>query len=242
MGSKAMAITQQLVAVPSMSSSSSSQASSSGFFPRASFAPMAHTLVSASIRGQQSRSASLPKLRSSFCGNIICGHRLGLGELALPSDQNGTRKRGFQVRAANPEPESVIPPEGDGIAIPEIPIEPETQTQLAKTLQMGSLFGLWYLFNIYFNIYNKQVRRLPSRFSSSSSVVLISASSSFEHLCSLLNWECKNFLFTRHQFLSYLLTSNSLSFNLFCDADDIAANIVGKLSSLINRVRVEVVF
>jgi solute carrier family 35, member E1 len=28
---------------------------------------------------------------------------------------------------------------------------------LSKTLQLGALFGLWYLFNIYFNIYNKQV-------------------------------------------------------------------------------------
>jgi hypothetical protein len=28
---------------------------------------------------------------------------------------------------------------------------------LLKTLQLGALFGLWYLFNIYFNIYNKQV-------------------------------------------------------------------------------------
>jgi hypothetical protein len=27
---------------------------------------------------------------------------------------------------------------------------------LAATLKLGSLFGLWYLFNIYFNIYNKQ--------------------------------------------------------------------------------------
>ncbi|KAK3133042.1 hypothetical protein QOZ80_6AG0531290 [Eleusine coracana subsp. coracana] len=33
---------------------------------------------------------------------------------------------------------------------------------LAKTLQLGALFGLWYLFNIYFNIYNKQVlKALP---------------------------------------------------------------------------------
>lgn len=29
--------------------------------------------------------------------------------------------------------------------------------ELVKTVQLGSLFGLWYLFNIYFNIYNKQV-------------------------------------------------------------------------------------
>ncbi|KAH1131234.1 hypothetical protein J1N35_002612 [Gossypium stocksii] len=28
---------------------------------------------------------------------------------------------------------------------------------LLKTLELGLLFGLWYIFNIYFNIYNKQV-------------------------------------------------------------------------------------
>lgn len=35
-------------------------------------------------------------------------------------------------------------------------------SSLLKTLQLGSLFGLWYLFNIYFNIYNKQVLLLHS--------------------------------------------------------------------------------
>jgi len=29
-----------------------------------------------------------------------------------------------------------------------------------KTLQLGAFFGLWYLFNIYFNIYNKQVLKV----------------------------------------------------------------------------------
>lgn len=29
-----------------------------------------------------------------------------------------------------------------------------------KTLELGLLFGLWYLFNIYFNIYNKQVLKV----------------------------------------------------------------------------------
>ncbi|KAJ6800830.1 phosphoenolpyruvate/phosphate translocator 2, chloroplastic-like [Iris pallida] len=33
-------------------------------------------------------------------------------------------------------------------------------SSLAQTLQLGSLFGLWYLFNIYFNIYNKQVLKV----------------------------------------------------------------------------------
>ena len=31
---------------------------------------------------------------------------------------------------------------------------------LTKTLQLGALFGMWYLFNIYLNIYNKHVRPL----------------------------------------------------------------------------------
>ncbi|WOK92580.1 hypothetical protein Cni_G01271 [Canna indica] len=32
---------------------------------------------------------------------------------------------------------------------------------LLQTLLLGSLFGLWYIFNIYFNVYNKQARPLP---------------------------------------------------------------------------------
>lgn len=38
--------------------------------------------------------------------------------------------------------------------------ESEKESSLMKTLQLGSLFGLWYLFNIYFNIYNKQVLKV----------------------------------------------------------------------------------
>ncbi|XP_062200019.1 phosphoenolpyruvate/phosphate translocator 1, chloroplastic-like [Phragmites australis] len=38
--------------------------------------------------------------------------------------------------------------------------EGEEDGGLAKTLQLGALFGLWYLFNIYFNIYNKQVLKV----------------------------------------------------------------------------------
>ncbi|KAG0456575.1 hypothetical protein HPP92_024363 [Vanilla planifolia] len=33
-------------------------------------------------------------------------------------------------------------------------------SSLTQTLLLGSLFGLWYLFNIYFNIYNKQVLKV----------------------------------------------------------------------------------
>ncbi|CAN6446225.1 unnamed protein product [Victoria cruziana] len=36
----------------------------------------------------------------------------------------------------------------------------EGSGDIAQTLFLGSLFGLWYLFNIYFNIYNKQVLKV----------------------------------------------------------------------------------
>ncbi|CAM8972327.1 unnamed protein product [Rhodiola kirilowii] len=38
--------------------------------------------------------------------------------------------------------------------------ETESPSALSQTLALGSLFGLWYLFNIYFNIYNKQVLKV----------------------------------------------------------------------------------
>ncbi|KAK3439961.1 hypothetical protein EUGRSUZ_B00299 [Eucalyptus grandis] len=42
-------------------------------------------------------------------------------------------------------------------SVPEAAGEGEKAGGLGKTVELGMLFGLWYLFNIYFNIYNKQV-------------------------------------------------------------------------------------
>uniref|UniRef100_A0A7N0U1J0 Sugar phosphate transporter domain-containing protein n=1 Tax=Kalanchoe fedtschenkoi TaxID=63787 RepID=A0A7N0U1J0_KALFE len=53
------------------------------------------------------------------------------------------RRRTVEVRAA----------ESEGEATP-------SSGSLMQTLTLGSLFGLWYLFNIYFNIYNKQVLKV----------------------------------------------------------------------------------
>ncbi|KAB2633350.1 triose phosphate/phosphate translocator [Pyrus ussuriensis x Pyrus communis] len=36
----------------------------------------------------------------------------------------------------------------------------ESGSSLFKTLELGALFGLWFLFNIWFNIYNKQVLKV----------------------------------------------------------------------------------
>ncbi|KAK4776616.1 hypothetical protein SAY86_005304 [Trapa natans] len=54
---------------------------------------------------------------------------------------------GFQHSGSDPHTPSFEVRAGDG----------ETSGSLMKTLELGLLFGLWYLFNIYFNIYNKQV-------------------------------------------------------------------------------------
>lgn len=45
-------------------------------------------------------------------------------------------------------------------SVPESIGDAEKTSTLWKTLELGSLFGLWYLFNIYFNIYNKQVLKV----------------------------------------------------------------------------------
>lgn len=63
-----------------------------------------------------------------------------------------SKREGFRAQAASGSvPESI----GDGAAV----AKPD-DGGLWRTLQLGSLFGLWYLFNIYFNIYNKQVLKV----------------------------------------------------------------------------------
>lgn len=43
---------------------------------------------------------------------------------------------------------------------PENAEEAQNSSSLEKTLQLGAMFAVWYLLNIYFNILNKQVRSL----------------------------------------------------------------------------------
>ncbi|XP_057464268.1 LOW QUALITY PROTEIN: phosphoenolpyruvate/phosphate translocator 2, chloroplastic-like [Actinidia eriantha] len=43
---------------------------------------------------------------------------------------------------------------------PENTGETEKSKELSRTLQLGSMFAIWYLLNIYFNIYNKQVLKV----------------------------------------------------------------------------------
>lgn len=63
-----------------------------------------------------------------------------------------------QAAAGGEEP---LPVEVPKVEVPKV--ETKTESELTKTLQLGALFGGWYLFNIYFNIYNKQVGRVQCR-------------------------------------------------------------------------------
>lgn len=55
------------------------------------------------------------------------------------------RWNGFKVRAAS---------------VPENTGETQKKKDLVGTLKLGSMFAIWYLLNIYFNIYNKQVLKV----------------------------------------------------------------------------------
>ena len=73
----------------------------------------------------------------------------GLGRIGLvPASPEQEKRRSDRLVASASAASSGKPPEEAG---------EEGGSALAKTLQLGVFFGLWYLFNIYFNIYNKQV-------------------------------------------------------------------------------------
>lgn len=56
-----------------------------------------------------------------------------------------------------PEPECDDGLKVRAASVPETAGEKPEGRAFRETLVLGTLFGLWYLFNIYFNIYNKQV-------------------------------------------------------------------------------------
>lgn len=90
--------------------------------------------------------SSLPRrswslsLSSSSSSSSVLGQRQWSGVHNFSSDRESDR---FEVKAT---PAAEVSGEG------------EQSGSLFRTLELGLLFGLWYIFNIYFNIYNKQVR------------------------------------------------------------------------------------
>nr|XP_043606828.1 phosphoenolpyruvate/phosphate translocator 1, chloroplastic-like [Erigeron canadensis] len=82
---------------------------------------------------------------------VSCSLNNKLGDW-ISSPPIKAERDGFEVKAASVG-DSADGGAGDVAAV-------EVKSKLAETLVLGSLFGLWYLFNIYFNIYNKQVLKV----------------------------------------------------------------------------------
>ncbi|KAD4385823.1 hypothetical protein E3N88_25992 [Mikania micrantha] len=79
--------------------------------------------------------------------SISCSSKPG-DWISTPSPVPARESDGFEVKAAS------VP---DSAAGGEAALE---KSKFLETFVLGSLFGLWYLFNIYFNIYNKQVLKV----------------------------------------------------------------------------------
>ncbi|CAI5977040.1 unnamed protein product [Closterium sp. NIES-64] len=112
------------------------------------------TVKNAPLRAVSCRSAKAlpsPALRptAAFSDNSSSTsphrHSLLRSEAAIENREASCSKRA-----------AVVSRSGDG----ETAEAGDAKSQLTKTIQLGSLFGLWYLFNIYFNIYNKQVLKV----------------------------------------------------------------------------------
>ncbi|KAL6973225.1 Palmitoyl-protein thioesterase 1 [Sarracenia purpurea var. burkii] len=86
----------------------------------------------------------LPSICCSASSSSSSSSRLN-GWISTPATVPERESDGFEVRAAS---------------VPESAGKSAESSSLTSTLQLGSLFGLWYLFNIYFNIYNKQVLKV----------------------------------------------------------------------------------
>ncbi|XP_062170232.1 triose phosphate/phosphate translocator, non-green plastid, chloroplastic-like [Alnus glutinosa] len=123
---------------------------------------------------------SLPKPRRA--SNQTFNPRFDPIRASLPSKPHGlanvsvsanSPRRSWSLSSSNSlklRPWSSVPaPESDrdakslevrATSVPESAGESAESSGLSKTVELGALFGLWYLFNIYFNIYNKQVLKV----------------------------------------------------------------------------------
>ncbi|KAK1363115.1 triose phosphate/phosphate translocator, non-green plastid, chloroplastic-like [Heracleum sosnowskyi] len=99
--------------------------------------PLRFTPLNYTYNNNVSVSSSSMRLPSICCERRLSGWNC---------DEKVGLRRGIQVKAG-----SVVPESGENGT---------EKSRFKETLVLGSLFGLWYLFNIYFNIYNKQVLKV----------------------------------------------------------------------------------
>ncbi|OIS96215.1 PREDICTED: phosphoenolpyruvate/phosphate translocator 1, chloroplastic-like [Nicotiana attenuata] len=91
-------------------------------------------------------STTAPRILNSVRCSSSSSKLNGSGWISDPMPVPERESSGVTVQATSSEPESSAGEE-----------EAPKSKPLADTLVLGSLFALWYIFNIYFNIYNKQV-------------------------------------------------------------------------------------
>ncbi|KAK6153299.1 hypothetical protein DH2020_012938 [Rehmannia glutinosa] len=106
-----------------------------------------------SVRGFNPLSVSHPGRQCFSNGSGLVSSTRKLSPIRCSMKQSGW------ISGPNPgTPE----PESDAVVVRATaespgPSESPKSKSFSDTLVLGTLFGLWYLFNIYFNIYNKQV-------------------------------------------------------------------------------------
>ncbi|KAL2539544.1 Phosphoenolpyruvate/phosphate translocator 1 [Abeliophyllum distichum] len=115
--------------------------------------------ISISTKLQNPDLSSLYRFNPIPPKRLLCKNGSVLGRAVNPVSCS-LRQNGW-VSGPPPEPES----EGlvvRATSVPESAGAGETPKLkgIGDTLVLGTLFGLWYLFNIYFNIYNKQVLKV----------------------------------------------------------------------------------
>ncbi|PON84221.1 Sugar phosphate transporter domain containing protein [Trema orientale] len=113
--------------------------------PNPKFALLSHSSSSVQLDRHSLRRISWKRSLDTFSSSSSSSLRFKVqisASFLIPSRKNDN----LIVRAAS-VPESAE----DGGA---------TQSELTRTLQLGSMFGIWYLLNIYFNIFNKQVLKV----------------------------------------------------------------------------------
>lgn len=89
------------------------------------------------------------------------GPLLGHGSLLRPPYQLALANLGFSEPIRSRFSTKAAASTGDGAPDESSSLKSaHAEEETGKTLLLGCLFGLWYLFNIYFNIYNKQVLKV----------------------------------------------------------------------------------
>uniref|UniRef100_A0A0E0LU18 Sugar phosphate transporter domain-containing protein n=1 Tax=Oryza punctata TaxID=4537 RepID=A0A0E0LU18_ORYPU len=139
--------------------------------PRVAVPPQASLPRPVDVGASPSGAAALSPLGSTGVAVIVNIFvpglvRLGLGRRQGRWGEKIGERRGVRPRSLGRRrlllPPPISPDRASHVACGAAAGDAKAEEEggLAKTLQLGALFGLWYLFNIYFNIYNKQVLKV----------------------------------------------------------------------------------